>query len=213
MRINWLSQQFAEEIMCRNQIWTPFWSFLCLPSCFNTPHIFRHAWKLPPASEAPEPVWLSQHYASLPPTQIWSQPPRSNIAIRCEREFHLTFQAAEEDGREEEDGDSLQEHDGTSEGFFPPCCLLSSCAVFISLLSPSLPLFFLSYANTPTTSLAPPLVCCFHSRSISPHCWEMHNSLQLTRWAVWALVRRVSYSLKFRAHCPCLLENLQLQSS
>ncbi len=79
------------------------------------------------------------------------------------------------------------------------------CCFYFSPLS--LPSPFCSFtANTPTISLTPPVVCCFHSRSISPHCCEKHNSLQLTRWDVRALVQ-------FRAHCPCLLENLQLQSS
>ncbi len=162
MCINWLAQQFAEEIVCRNQIWTPFfpfWSFLCLPSCLNTPHIFRHAWKL----QHPKLLHRSGYHSIMP----LSLPPRSGpnrpvpTSQSDTKEFHLTFQAAEEDGREEEDGNSLQEHGGTSEGFFPLRCLLSSCAVFISLLSPSLPLFALSQLTHPQSPSLPPSCAVF----------------------------------------------------
>lgn len=57
-----------------------------------------------------------------------------------------------------------------------------SCAVFISLLSPSPTLsrsFPLTHQHTHSLPRSP-LARCFHSRSLSPLCREMLNSLQLT---------------------------------
>lgn len=53
-----------------------------------------------------------------------------------EKEFRLTFQAAEEHGRDQEDGDGVQEHGGAWEGSNPPLCLLSFlCCFYFSPLS------------------------------------------------------------------------------
>lgn len=148
---------------CRNQIWTPFfpfWSFLCLPSCFNTPHIFRHAWKLQHPKLLNRSGYHSIMPLSLPPRSGHNRPVPTSQSDTKES-FTLPSRQPKRTAERKRMETVCRNMVEPQRDFLPLCCLLSSCAVFISLLSPSLPLFSLSRLTHPQSPSLPPSCAVF----------------------------------------------------